>query len=117
MGIGRFVTDSVLVSETTRQITDIMATHLPGIVVAGDGRAVARRVCVSPTGAPIHNARWPVYIDGVRASPRTSPDPTDLRAISGRDVAGVELYDAENAPVQYRELGLSCGVLLIWLRH
>ena len=117
MGTGRFLDDSVLVSEMTQPVADIMARHFPGIEVVGDGRRVARRMCVSPTGVPLMGGPLAVYIDGVRMTSRRGPDATDLRAINGRDVAGIELYDAETAPVQYRELGQSCGVLLIWLRR
>ncbi|HEX4683866.1 MAG TPA: hypothetical protein VH277_14200, partial [Gemmatimonadaceae bacterium] len=89
MGIGRFVNDSVLFGEPTRPVADIIASHLPGIAVVDNGRTVARRMCVSPTGAPLENASMVVYVDGVRMGSRGAPDATDLRALSGRDVAGI----------------------------
>jgi hypothetical protein len=117
MGIGRFLTDSVLFTEPTRAVAEIIAAHVPGIAVLDEGRTVVQRMCISPTGAPIENGGLAVYVNGVRTSSRGAPDATDLRGLSGRDVAGVEYYDATSAPAQYRELGQSCGVVLIWLHR
>src|SRR5512146_1043821 len=106
MGIGRFLTDSVLQKEATQPIASIMARHLPGLYSLGFDQGIGR----------IHmgsRCRLEVYIDGVRHS----GDALDLRFIDGVDVAGVEYYTATSAPVQYRHLGMTCGVILIWLKY
>ena len=106
MGIGRFLTDSVLQKEATQPIASIMARHLPGLYSLGFDRGIGRMHMGS-------RCRLEVYIDGVRYS----GDALDLRFIDGVDVAGVEYYTETNAPVQYRHLGMACGVILIWLKY
>jgi hypothetical protein len=109
MGIGRFLTDSMLRSEPIQPLTGILARRFPGIHSVGDGRTVARYNC----------GKVDVYIDGFPTSPAVkAPDATDLRFIFGDNVAAVEYYTAASAPVQYRpKHSLGCGVLLIWLRY
>lgn len=106
MGIGRFLTDSVLDAERARPIASIMARHFPGLFSSGFDQRIGRL----HGGLPC----WPeVYIDGFRYS----GDALDLRFIDGMDVAGVEYYTETSAPVQYRHLGMACGVILIWLKY
>jgi hypothetical protein len=106
MGIGRFLTDSVLQKEPAQPIASIMTRHFPGLFSSGFDRRIGRL----QGGLPC----WPeVYIDGVRYS----GDALDLRFIDGMDVAGVEYYTETSAPVQYRHLGMTCGVILIWLKY
>ena len=110
MGIGRFLTDSVLQLDSTMALTRILEKRLPGVRSTGDDRTVTRFDCAG---------RLDVYIDGARTyfgGLRSGGDVTDLRLFSGADVAGIEYYSEINAPVQYRRLGLRCGVLLIWTR-
>src|SRR5512146_2502431 len=45
MGIGRFLTDSVLQKEAMRPIADIMARHFPGIYSFSQDQTVFRRNC------------------------------------------------------------------------
>ena len=106
MGIGRFLTDSALQREATQPIASIMARHLPGLYSLGFDRGVGRM-----HGGSL--CRPDVYIDGFRYS----GDALDLRFIDGMDVAGVEYYTETSAPVQYRHLGMTCGVILIWLKY
>lgn len=114
MGIGRFLTDSILLAERTKPIARIMETHLPGLNSVGFDRTVTRFDC----------GRVDVYVDGVAYGPtrplgrgRGAGDETDLRSLWGENVAGVEYYSAAGAPVQYRKTGASrCGLVLIWLR-
>lgn len=110
MGIGRFLTDSILQADSTKQLATIIERHLLGFRSLGDGRTVSRFNCGVPD----------VYIDGARMFSRglrPGPDETDLRLFNGRDVAGVEFYTKTEAPVQYRRLSQACGVLLIWTRN
>ena len=106
MGIGRFLTDSVLQKERTQPIASIMARHFPGLFSSGFDQRIGRM----HGGLPC----WPeVYVDGFRYS----GDALDLRFIDGMDAAGVEYYTETSAPVQYRHLGMACGVILIWLKY
>lgn len=109
MGIGRFLTDSMLRAEPIQPLVGILARRFPGIYSVGDGRTVARFNC----------GKVDVYIDGFPTSPAVkAPDATDLRFIFGDNVTAVEYYTAASAPVQYRpKHSLGCGVLLIWLRY
>ncbi|MGH7619920.1 MAG: carboxypeptidase regulatory-like domain-containing protein [Gemmatimonadaceae bacterium] len=109
MGIGHFIGDSVLQADSTKPVATIIAGHLPGFRSVRDGRTVSRFPCV---GSP------DIYINGARTQfSARGGDVTDLRLYDGRDIAGVEYYDAASAPVQFRRLSLSsCGVLLIWTR-
>ena len=113
MGIGRFLTDSVLQADSTLPLADILQQRILGLRSVADGRAVSRVNC----GGLID-----VYIDGGRVTPSTyglgaGPYELDLRFINGGDVAGVEYYTDINAPVQYRHSTMACGVLLIWMRY
>lgn len=120
MGIGRFLTDSVLLQEHTEPVASIMARHFPGLYSVGFGQGMRRwRNGVT--------CRPDVYIDGTRYGPATppggarspirQPDALDLRFVNGGDVAGVEYYTEASAPAQYRRPGMDCGVILIWLRQ
>lgn len=120
MGIGRFLTDSMLRADSTQPLASIIERHVPGLYSVDDGRRVARR----NTGSPQRRdcLGFDVYVDGTRVSNSTyslhpAPDETDLRFITGADVAGVEYYTDVSAPVQYRHQTMACGVLLIWLRY
>jgi carboxypeptidase family protein len=105
MGIGRFLTDSILVKEPNTPIAEVMSRRFPGLRVVGYDRTVASMSC----------GHIDVYIDGDKTS-WLSPDVTDLSSLVGDDVAGVEYYARGSAPVQYRLTSAACGVLLIWLK-
>jgi len=115
MGIGRFLTDSMLQADSTRPLTTIIEQHFLGLHAIAQGRTVARRLAY-------HDCALDIYVDGVRITQAAYAfgkkfDDTDLRAIAGGDVAGVEYYTDLSAPVQYRHQTMACGVLLIWLRY
>ncbi len=83
LGLGRFLTDSVLQLDSTMALARILEKRLPGLNSIGDDRTVKRFNCGTPA----------VYIDGLPTSlSRRSGDVTDLRLFSGADVAGVEYY-------------------------
>lgn len=112
MGIGRFLTDSVLLKERTQPIASIMARHFPGLFTVGFSQGIWRRWKGDVPCRP------DTYVDGVRYGPvRGKDDPLDLRFIDGEDVAGVEYYTEVSAPAQYRRPGMICGVILIWLKY
>ncbi len=91
MGIGRFLTDSILQKEAKTPIARTMASRFPGFYVLGYDKSVAKTNC----------GLLDIYIDGTKTS-RLSPDVTDLSLLTGEDVAGVEFYTQASPPVQYR---------------
>lgn len=125
-GIGRFLTDSVLEKERMQPIASIMARHFPGVYSFGQDRTVFRRNCETWGLGPPRDGEPDVYIDGMRYNRARSlsgdnrlPNPSalDLCSIDGIDVAGVEYYTAASAPARYRQPGMICGVILIWLKY
>lgn len=115
MGIGRFLTDSMLMADSTLPLADIIERHFPGLRSVAAGRTVGRLL-----GGTV--CALDVYIDGARTSTSMyslghASDATDLRFFFGGSVAGVEYYTDVSAPVQYRHQSMPCGVLLIWLRY
>jgi carboxypeptidase family protein len=112
MGIGRFLSDSVLLSEKSSPIAEVMARRFPSLRAIDNDRTVATLQCGALS----------IYVDGLRVSGSFSGlggyhDATDLRALAGDDVAGVEYYTAASAPVEFRRLSMGCGVILIWTRR
>lgn len=116
MGIGYFLSDSILHADSLMPVATIIEQHLPGFRSIGEGKTVLRFGCQGAgarAGGGAFGGLPDVYLNGVR----TTPDVIDLRLYDGIDVAGVEYYRTASAPVQYRRLSISpCGVLLIWTR-
>ena len=113
LGLGRFLTEDQLDEEGTRDLRLVIATRFPGLVIRPDGsghdalysvRGFMTRMQVKP--CPVS-----VYLDDV---PITQDDVWDLTRTW--DLAGVEYYDGQTAPVEYRVAGTVCGVLLLWSR-
>jgi hypothetical protein len=100
MGIGRFLTDSVLKAEKRTPIAQVMARRFPGFRVLGNDNGVGKDNCGVPD----------LYVDGNKSV-------ADLSIVTAEDVAGVEFYTRASAPVQYRLSTTRCGVLLIWLKR
>src|SRR5262245_24538155 len=105
MGIGRFITDSMLRADSTQPLASILENRIVGLQSVNDGRTVHRRNCVV-NGQLAVSGQLDVYIDGTRVSTSRyalgrPPDETDLRALYGSDIAGVEYYTDVDAPVQF----------------
>ncbi|MGH7619921.1 MAG: hypothetical protein ACREPM_22130 [Gemmatimonadaceae bacterium] len=114
LGIGKFITDSILQADSTHQLTNILEQHIPQLYSIDDGRRMAVRTAQQ---GRVDCSGFDTYIDGTRVSSSRGGDETDLRPLVGGDVAGVEFYTNFNAPVEYRHQSMACGVLLIWLRY
>jgi hypothetical protein len=99
MGIGRFITDSVLRSEDARQLTMVLRAHLPGLSRILDTRPSE----VSPS----ERCGLDVYFNGL-------PTIANLSSLTARDVDGIEFYTAQTVPPQFRRAGTFCPVLLLW---
>ena len=113
MGIARVLTDSALTKEGTHSIGVVLVSHFPGLTLASvESSARDSIVGTHPNGLLFSmSPTCPVaiYIDGVRAR-------DGLERIRTDELHGVEYYDIAAAPVQYRQLGSVCKVLLFWTK-
>jgi hypothetical protein len=117
MGIGRFLTDSVLEKEGDQSLAVALSMKFPGIRAVQDKiathyRLVSMRVNTSlpkPGGFQLDCA-VDVYLDGFLYY-------DDIDAISPREIAGIEFYTMGSAPPQYRRGTGSCQVMLIWSKY
>ena len=99
MGIGRFVTDSVLRVDNSRPLSTVLRAYLPGL---------ARILDTRPTEAsPGARCGLDVYLNGL-------PTIENLAGLTARDVDAVEFYTASTAPSEFRRAGTFCPVLLLW---
>jgi hypothetical protein len=135
MGIGRFLTDSMLADDKTRSLQYVLATRFPGFSVKEKGI-----ISTQPSGLMGDN-ECPVliYLDGMQlesvgrkpltlAGPQIGrgarpppPDPNERRIanldiIRPDELTGVEVYSRTTAPQEYRPLGNYCKVVLLWTR-
>ena len=140
MGIGRFLTDSMIREDRSQSLQWLLATRFPGIKVREHGIE-----SMQPSGLSGDNS-CPVliYMDGhkitdVDREPMKLPtsgagggrggsivapsggskrrEITPLDVIRPDSIAGIELYSRTTAPVQYKPLGNYCKVILIWTRR
>ncbi len=115
VGIGRFLTDSVLEKEAGRSLAQVLSMRFPGI------RAVA--LPYNPTHYQLVSAHFStsnshgakncgvdIYVDGMLYV-------DDIDAIFPEDVAGVEFYTTATIPPRYRRGTGSCEVVLIWSKY
>lgn len=104
-GLGRFVTDSVLEKESSRPLSLLLSMRFPGIRASG-GRLQSMRFSTTISrGAG--NCGVDVYLDNMLYL-------DDIDAIRPWEVAGIEFYTMETAPVQFRRGTGSCQVVLLW---
>jgi len=125
MGIGRFITDSVLLAHRSDDLSTMLASRLPGLEARiGFSNLVKFK---SRRGCPVS-----VYLDDVRVPTQADPYSRgdtlyDLFPIVGpADLAGVEYYQNGTVPPQYRSLQTMRGVgqatlpciavILLWSR-
>ena len=132
MGIGHFLTDSILAKEADHDLAHALSIHLPSIrverakepghwtivgmgttgIMSKQGRGL------SPDSQALGLCPVDIYLDGVFQSGDDANGgmARQLPEIMPRDVAGIELYNKGEAPPAYRRLGNACKVLLIWSR-
>jgi hypothetical protein len=119
MGLGRFLVDSVLASEKDHELAIVLATRFPSLALSAPDvsspthhRLVSRRAA----GALPHGGGFrlscgvDVYLDGTLFR-------DDIDILHPSDLIGVEFYQMEVAPPQYRRGTGSCEVLLLWTRY
>jgi hypothetical protein len=117
MHIGRFLSDSALQTEKTRDLGLILSMRFPGLRVQPDEQSPGhyRLVSTRPqTANALRSVAGPcpvdVFIDGFRSF-------DDLRGLYPTDLAGIEFYPVESAPVQFRLNTGSCAVLVLWTKY
>jgi hypothetical protein len=115
MGIGRFLTDSVLEKEGDPSLAVALSMKFPGIRAVQDTQIASHSILVSMrpgTTASRGNALCGVdiYLDGFLYR-------DDIDALSPREIAGIEFYTMGSAPPQYRRGTGSCQVMLIWSKY
>ncbi len=118
MGIGRFLTDSVLEKEGDQSLAVALSMRFPGIhavpdkTIATNYHLVSMRANTSSqkAGGFQLDCAVDVYLDGFLYY-------DDIDAISPREIAGIEFYAMGTAPPQYRRGTGSCQVMLIWSKY
>ena len=118
MGIGRFLTDSVLEKEGNLSLAVALSMRLPGIRAVQDrdipshSHLVSTRInATTPRGRGFQlDCAVDIYLDGFIYY-------DDIDAISPTEIAGIEFYTMGSAPAQYRRGTGSCQVLLIWSKY
>lgn len=137
MGIGRFLTDSVLRDDRSQSLQWVLATRFPGIkVVENSIESMQPSGLAADMSCPVL-----IYIDGfqvtdVHRQPMKPPKQAGGRGglvatgvdqapralfpldnIRPDSLAGAEMYSRTTAPVQYKPLGNYCKVILLWTRR
>ena len=92
-GLGRFVTDSVLEKEASRPLSLVLSTRFPGLRAFG-GKLRSMRFSTSVSRGAA-NCGVDAYLDNMLYL-------DDIDAIRPSEVAGIEFYTMETAPVQFR---------------
>ncbi|HVX38641.1 MAG TPA: carboxypeptidase regulatory-like domain-containing protein [Gemmatimonadaceae bacterium] len=134
MGIGDFLTDSVIAKEGNRPLTSVLVTHLPGLRLVSappftqkDTKACGldslcgndldyggMRLAATGTsdimfdskpGCPVN-----VYIDGFYYT-------DNLEAVPTEKITAAELYAKGSEPPAYRRQGKACKTLLLWTKN
>lgn len=110
---GYFLDDSTLAREAARALPDVLAT-LPAVDVriTTDGRhyVQSRRMPVRLRNNKLVPCPLKIFLNGMPLADSTITD------FATADLAGVEVHDPANTPVQYRGTGSDCGVVLLWSR-
>jgi hypothetical protein len=112
VGMGRFLTDSVLGKEAGRSLAQVLSMRFPGIrAVAWPANPTHYQLVSAHFSTSLsHPCAVDVYLDG-------APYRDDIDAIFPEDVAGVEFYTITTIPPQYRLGRGTCEVVLIWSKY
>lgn len=109
-GIGRYLTEAQIAAGHG-DIGAVLGSSLPGLFVrhgiGSSWNVTNTRPCRRNNlpGAP------DIYIDGAYRADASIAEMDVLLLVA------VEWYDGTNSPVQFRRLGSTCGVLLLWTKH
>jgi hypothetical protein len=95
---GQFITEPELARGADAPLIDVLRRHLRGFANLRDGRVV---------GEVDISSQLDVYVNGLRSLGLD---------VSPKDLAGVEYYQASEAPAKYRRAYTSVPVLLLWMK-
>lgn len=116
IGVGRFLSDSVLTKEGHREMSLVLSMRFPGLRAAWDNnehryKLMSTRHQAGSGGGSV-NMSCPVdiYLDGMFFG-------SALDGLYPSDLEGVEYYPMTSAPPRYRRTTGSCSVLLLWSRY
>jgi hypothetical protein len=143
-GRGYFIPEATLQKESTRKLSDVIRSHVPGVnFVKGGSTAYYLTTNRGESTKMDGTACYPsVFLDGVvltptedikrrpvtrttvntftnQSSTTTSPGVVgiDLSQFTVSDFAGVEFYNTATVPPQFNVTGPGCGALLLWSRE
>ena len=108
-GLGRFLTESDLASARDRELGSLLVTRIPGLTMRTDADGVRHLLSTRASGSMgTANCEPVIFLDGWPLLDN------DLGFVRIDELAGVEWYSGESAPIKYRRPGYGCGVLLLW---
>jgi hypothetical protein len=117
LGIGRFLSDSVLEREGNHSLSLTLSMRFPGIRATPSpegGHYLVESTRIDASGPRNPNkfssvCKVDVYVDGTLTSDYDSFFPSDL--------AGAEFYTMGSAPPQFRRGTGACQVILLWTKY
>ena len=111
-GHGRYLTAADLEKKQNRSLVAVLANAFSGLMSTPDPERAGHNLLTTRRTRPrldrvdVH-CGVDIYLDG-------SQYLDDLDALRPTELAGVEYYQTESAPGEYRKLTDNCGVLLLW---
>jgi hypothetical protein len=131
LGVGRFITDSLLEKNSNRQLSEVIGM-LPGVrVVRGMSsvgwiagtRGSGSSKMPAPSEMDVRRGARPgcyvtVMLDGGYVySGRPGEMLFDVNSLGPSQVAGIEFYPgASSVPLKFRGADTGCGLLVIWTK-
>lgn len=108
-GLGRFLTESDLAAAHQRELGSVLVTRFPGLTIRTDLDGVRHLLSTRAAGSmSAANCEPVIFLDGWPLLDN------DLGFVQIDELAGVEWYSGDSAPIRYRRPGYACGVLLLW---
>jgi hypothetical protein len=110
LGLGHFITEAELDKERAPYLSSVLRKVLSVDVKSGSGASVAVNHRELSKTCP-----YRVMVDDVMLPTSPAVNLDDLPA--PKDVAGIEVYSGPaTIPVQYRGMGMTCGLIIVWTR-
>lgn len=119
-GLGRYITRDELRKNDDRMLAEVLRGRMPGL---GFLPRSGRIWLFSPAENGLASICYTsIYLDGMPLfrldDLRKGKEPPDFNLIFTREYDAVEYYaHPSSAPVQYRNEGARCGILMLWSRR
>jgi hypothetical protein len=121
---GRFISDSVFRRSENSTLTNIITSHIPGLMLSHGILVSARKQCRGPAlrGCPLGpDCYVSIYLDGAllfQAQMAEDTPAPDLNRVNVHDLAGAEFYaNGASAPIGMHSNDDGCGTLWLWSRE